>query len=1232
MAVPPTCSGNDRVRRRAIVRCAQCSTANPDQAKFCQKCGSSLSVVCLQCGATLLPHASFCTECGTEVSAPDALVSSMPPDKAAQRLHRLVPREFAERLLATRGQVARERRIVTILFSDVKGSTAMAEHLDPEEWMEIMDGAFELLIEPVYRYEGTVARLMGDAILAFFGAPIAHENDPERACRAALEIVEGARQYAARLERERMISGFNVRVGINTGLVVVGEVGSDLRVEYTAMGDAINLAARMESAARPGTVLITEATHRLIAPLFETEALGPLEVKGKAAPVHTYRLQGPRVQPERVRGLESRGISSPLVGRDTELQVISNCIDRLLNGQGSILSIIGEAGVGKSRLMAEIHQNAAAAPLQWLEGRTLSFGQTISYWPFQEILWQYAAISEDDSEATAWHKLESQVSALFAEQTAETLPYLASLLSMEVRDDYVERVKYLDGEAMGHQVFLASRRFFERLAQARPLVLVFEDLHWVDESSALLLEHLFPLVERVPLLICGVGRPYRRTPAARLQGIAAQAYTGRYTEIQLAPLSQTDSAQLVRNLLEIQDLPPRVQGRILRKAEGNPFYLEEIIRTLIDAGAVRHDPTTNHWQVTAQVETLTIPDTIQGVIMARVDRLDEEVKQVLRTAAVVGRSFLYRLLRAVAEADRQLDHHLAELQAIELIREKQRLPELEYIFKHALAQEATYESILLQRRRELHARVGRAIEALFADRLEEFYSLLAHHYAQAEAWEKAQEYLLKAGDQAGRVAADAEALTHYEQAMAAYAQAFGDDWDPLQRATLERKIGEALLRRGEHEPALDHLRRALACLGKPLPASAWGVRLAILCELAVQIAHRLLPGFFVKPVARPVGPVAEEEVRTYESAAWIESTRNAERFMLMSLRGLNLSERVGFSEGIATASVGLGYMLDFIPIFELAEGYHRRAVALVCQSQNPGMARDAYHGMAWHEAFQGRLDAAIGFAQQAVEAFWATGDLHRWGFASYQLALALAYQGGLLRALAYCRDLVRFGQEGAYRRVQCWGLCGQGFIQQRLGQSDEAVAALKQALQLAEAIPDQAFCISASADLGRCYLGQGNLDQALAALNTSLAFYTLYLGGDSYASLRNGLADAYLSAAEQCRQAEKADWLKKARRACKDARKQGKAFRPGLPEAMRLQGTYEFLRGKPSAAQKRWQRSLSLAEEMEQRYDVGMTHLEMGRRLGERTHLECAATILAEIGAEPGACRAREALGEASVI
>jgi class 3 adenylate cyclase/tetratricopeptide (TPR) repeat protein len=1210
------------------MHCPECNTQNPERSRFCLNCSAKLSLSCPECETELPLHARFCTSCGAELSVatPDATGERVPARLDA--LQRLVPKEFAERLLATRGQLSKERRIVTLLFSDVKGSTAMAEQLDPEEWTEIMEGAFDVLIEPIYRYEGTVARLMGDAVLAFFGAPIAHENDPERAIRAALDIIEGAQRYAARLEKDRGIPGFNVRVGINTGLVVVGQVGSDLRVEYTAMGDAINLAARMESAAEPGTVLISEATHKLIAPLFETEPLGSVQVKGKVEPVSVFRVRAAKEVPGKVRGIT--GLESPLVGRDAEFALLRDCLGQLLAGRGAIVSIIGEAGVGKSRLVAEIRNSAGASHLTWLEGRTLSFGQTISYWPFQEILWQYAGISEDDSEADAWRKLERRVSALFDQKTPEVLPYLATLLTLEVRDEYAARVKYLDGEAMGRQVFLASRRFFERLGQEQPLVLVFEDLHWADESSALLLEHLLPLVERVPVLIVGVSRPYRETPAARLQEVAGQGFPDRYTEIQLAPLSQADSVQLVRNLLAIEDLPFRVREMVVRKADGNPFFLEEIIRTLMDTGAVVHEPATGRWRATAQIETITIPDTVQGVIMARVDRLEEDVKQALRTASVIGRTFLYRVLRAVAEADRQLDDHLAELQTVELIREKQRVPELEYIFKHALAQEATYESILLQKRRGLHARVGQVIENLFADRLEEFFGLLAYHYARAEEWEKAQEYLFKAGDQAGKVAADAEALAHYRQAMVAYAHAFGDRWDPLQRAVLERKLGEALSWRGEHRQALDYLQRALAHLGKALPQSRWGVRLAIVREIVQQIAHRLLPRLFLNPTDDPVSPDVEEECRLYQLNGWIAMMANLERFLLLTLRQLNVAERSGAHYWVVLGAGTIGGIADFIPLPWLAESYHRRAMALAETMQHPGALAAAYYTLVVNKAYSGEWDAVIEYCRQAAAISQEIGQLRLWAGVTEWLVVGLGYREGLAQALEQCREMVTLGQEGSDLQVQCWGLYLQGYCLLRSGLLNEAISSLQEAVELAETIPDYSTRVGAGGALGRCYLRQGALEQALRILRSSQQAYAEHSaawGNDS--ELYESLIEAYLLAVEQSKGAERADWLKKARHAFRGALRRGKAARYKLPAVMRLRGTYEWLRSKPAAAFKWWQQGLGLAEEMGQTYDSGMIHLEMGQRLGDRSHLERAEAILAETGAEWDLARAREALGNA---
>jgi len=664
----------------------------------------------------------------------------------------------------------------------------------------------------------------------------------------------------------------------------------------------------------------------------------------------------------------------------------------------------------------------------------------------------------------------------------------------------------------------------------------------------------------------------------------------------------------------------------LHKAEGNPLFLEEVIRALVSMGAITREAGTELWKATAQIEDIRIPDTLQGVIMARIDRLEEEVKQLLRLASVIGRTFLYRVLQAIAEADRELDHHLDELQRVELIREKSRIPELEYIFKHALIQEATYESILLKRRRELHAQVGACLETLFADRLEEFYGLLTYHYARAENWEKAQEYLFQAGDQASRLAADAEALEHYRQAEAAYTRAFGARWDPLQRATLERKIGEALFRRGEHQQALACLQRALAYLGKPLPTSHWGLRLAILLEAARQIGHRFLPGRLLKPASEPISPAVEEENHLYDVMAWIDVFSNPERFLLLCLRGLNVCERNGISFRVAGWGSGFGVICDFIPVYWLAQGYHRRAIALAKKLQDPYAIGTAYAAFAVNRTFLGEWDTVMELSQQAAQKYWDIGDLHRWGFPVFQTSLAWAYRGALSRALLHCQNLVRLGEEGADAQVQCWGLSMQGFVQQRLGQFEEAIAALQQAAELARTVPDYAFCISANADIGRCYLRQGRLTQALAALEVSRGYYAKNLGGDSYASLRNGLAEAYLIATEQRDKTERADWLKKAGGACREALKQEKEFRPGLPEAMRLQGTYEWLRDKPAPAWKWWQRSLSLSEEMGQCYDVGMTHLEMGQRLGERAHLERAEAIFAEIGAQFDLARVQEAL------
>jgi predicted ATPase/class 3 adenylate cyclase len=1130
-----------------------------------------------------------------------------------------------------------ERRVVTVLFCDVTGSTALAESMDPETWTGIMNAAFEHLIEPVERYGGTVARLMGDAILAFFGAPTAHEDDPQRAVLAGLAIVENILPYRKKLRVEKGLD-FNVRVGINTGLAVVGDVGSETAGEYTAMGDAVNLAARMEQTAAPGTVQITQDTYALIAPLFEFEELGGIPVKGKAEPVLAFRVLSQKSEPGSLRGLTEQGISSPFVGRQSELESAKIALEQLAAGQGGILAVLGEAGIGKSRLITELRASTqditaqsnlleqSPKSISWLEGQPLSYSQTISYWPFQQIMRQYAGINDDDDEITALSKLEGKILGLFPGETAQILPYLASILALELGGEYFERVKYLDGEALGSQIYRASWRFFHRLAERSPLVLLFDDLHWMDASSAGLLDHLLPLMERVPLLFCGLSRPDQAAPAAKLLEAAEDRFADRLTVIELSPLTIDDSHHLVQNLLEIDGLPDKSRAMILEKADGNPFYLEEIVRELIDEGALVRDSSTGHWQATKRITNVHVPDTIQGLLIARIDRLDENLKYVVRRAAVIGRAFLYRILSAVVGDERPLEHELIQLQTAELIQELQPLPELEYIFKHALAQEAAYEGILIEERRAVHARVGSAIERLMANRLEEFYGLLAYHYSAAEQWEQAQEYLFKAGDQAGRMAADAEALALYHQAMEAYNLVRGDEWEPLEKARLERKIGEAFYRLGNYGQARAYLERSLALLGENLPDSKWGVRLSIASALLRQAGHRFFPSWFVRPMSDSPNEIAEELYKSADALGWIEGVADVERLLLLSVRVLNASEKWGNAFGSSYLASTLAVAFDLLGWQSLAEPYYQLARKY---SQYTDPVRLGFQ-LEWSRALHYNINAdftkSLEHARRGVEFSQSTGDVRSWGAVMDLSTWSHLTEGRMAEAIATSQEMIEVAEEGSDLQVLCWGLMGRGVTMKRLGKIDEAISYLERAIEVAEEVPDYHTQVAASGWLGRCYVAIGNSKQALTKLEASQQVLSNQSIVMEIAILGDGLSEAYLAQAELSTGKERQAWLQKAKRSCQESLQAARRYRPPMLDAQLLRGRYEWLIGNSSVAINWWDKALQEAEHNRDPYGEGLVHLEIGSRMGHRDQLEQAIPLLEKVGAEFELAQAKEAL------
>jgi class 3 adenylate cyclase/tetratricopeptide (TPR) repeat protein len=745
--------------------CPNCHSANPDDARFCENCGKPMERACPNCGQPASPAAKFCRRCGQPLTTP-----ASPPNQ----LHQYIPKELLAKLEAARTarpgeKVEGERRVVTMLFCDVKGSTAAAEKLDPEEWAEVMNGAFEHLIAPIYHYEGTLARLMGDAILAFFGAPIAHEDDPQRAVRAGLEIVAGMRAYRDQLLRERGLD-LNVRVGLNTGLVVVGEVGSDLRVEYTAMGDAINLAARMEQTAQPGTVQITGDTYKLVAPLFECEALEGIEVKGKAESVPAFQVLGVKAQPGRLRGIE--GWETPLVGREAEMAALRRVVAEVIDGRGRIVCLIGEAGLGKSRLLqearaawrtmrtAKVELPFGATP-SWAESQGASYDTARPYGIFRQIFHNLTATLEADPPTVVRERLNTLLQTDSPERQARVIRVFEILLAVEARAPATGQAS-LEGEALKRELFEVTLSMIRAWISARPLAMAFDDVHWADHASVELLLHLLQLADEGPILFLCAFRPDRQSAAWQVKQIAERDYAHRYAELRLGPLSPEDSRALVDQLPAMVDLPQPVQQSILERAEGNPLFAEEIARSLMDRGVIVRDEA--GWRAAAGVdsEQIVIPTSLQALLMARIDRLEEEARRTLQLASVIGRTFLYRVLQSVSGS--QTDQRLRALQKADLIREAARQPELEYAFRHALTHEAAYNSILIKRRKEFHRRAGEALETLMADRLEAYAGLLGHHFYLAGD-ERALKYYTLAGDVAYRLYANTEAAAHYTRAL-----------------------------------------------------------------------------------------------------------------------------------------------------------------------------------------------------------------------------------------------------------------------------------------------------------------------------------------------------------------------------------------------------------------------------------------------------------------------------------
>ncbi len=704
--------------------------------------GATLDDVAIVYDETLNAEAwkKFTNECGQELRK---LIKVPPIDYSKPKSY--TPEFLADKILTTRSSLEGERKLVTVLFA---GVGSMADKLDPEETYQIMDGCFRVLMDEIHKYEGTINQFTGDGVMALFGAPVAHEDHAQRACYAALSIQNAMADYAEKLNKDYGID-FKMRIGLNSGPVVVGTIGDDLRMYYTSIGDTISLASRMEATARPGTILSSGHTYKLVRDWFKFESLG----KGERDPQEAYELIRASEVKTKIEAAAVAGLTK-FVGRKREMEALQEALERTQSGSGQAVGIVGEAGIGKSRLILEMRREMRRlSPKEeygYLEGRCLHYGGSMAYLPLLDILRSYFEIKEGEHEFLIKKRMKEKIFEL-DEKLKTVLSPFQELLSLKVEE---EAYLKLEPKEKREKIFEALRDLFIRESQNKSLVLVFEDLHWIDKTSEEFLDYFIGWLANTPILLIILYRP---------------EYTNRWTSksychnVQVDQLSIPTSAELVQSILEGGEIVPELRDLILGKASGNPFFIEELTHSLLENGSIQKKD--HQYFLSGRPSDIQVPDTIQGIIAARIDRLDESLKRIMYVASVIGREFAFRILQAITEMKEELKSHLLSLQGLELIYEKRLFPELEYIFKHALIQEVAYNSLLLKRRKEIHEKIGRAIEEIYPDRLEEFYEMLAYHYSKSDDLDKACQYLKLSGNKAVRSYSNLEAFRFYKDAI-----------------------------------------------------------------------------------------------------------------------------------------------------------------------------------------------------------------------------------------------------------------------------------------------------------------------------------------------------------------------------------------------------------------------------------------------------------------------------------
>jgi class 3 adenylate cyclase/tetratricopeptide (TPR) repeat protein len=1000
------------------MKCPKCNAENPDERKFCRECGAKLLLVCPQCGFENLPGDKFCGECGHHFREP----KEAPPIDYTQP-QSYTPKHLADKILADRSAIEGERKLVTVFFADVANYTAMSEKLDPEEVHQIMDGCFKILMDEIHKHEGTINQFTGDGVMALFGAPVAHEEHAQRACHAALAIRKAMEPYGEKIKQDCGVE-FKMRIGLNSGHVIVGSIGDDLRMDYTAIGDTTNLAARMESAAKPGGILVSKNTQRIARHYFEFETPDKLEVKGKVKPQEVFELIAPSEVGTRFEASVAKGLTR-FVGRKNSMAALMEPFERVQAGSGQLVGVVGEAGVGKTRLMLEFKNRLTPGSYTYLQGQCLHYGDSIIYLPILDIIKSYFEIEEGDREFIIRKKIKEKVLGL-DEKLEHTIPSFQELLSLKTDDE--EYLK-LEPKVKRERTFEAIRDLFIRESQNRPLILVVEDLHWIDRTSEEFLDYLIGWLANARIMLILLYRTeYRHQWGSKTY----------YSKIGLDQLGPESSVELVKAMLEGGQVVPELRELILSRSAGNPLFMEEFTHSLLENGSIEKKD--QQYVLSRDVSEIDVPDTIHGIIAARMDRLEENLKRTMQVASVIGREFAFRILQTIIQMREDIKTNLLNLQGLEFIYEKRLFPELEYIFKHALTQEVAYNSLLQKRRKEIHEKIGQAIEQIYAERLEEFYEILAYHATAAGQKERALRYLIQASERAHRAAAHREEATLLMRAIT-IAEESGDKYV---LPDLRARCGRAYAAIGLWEKA----------------------------KVALEEALRLLPSHAIEQQAEVMADLAI-------ACFWlmdIPSLRNYSNKTLSIAKKVNRHDLESAAiSGLAGADGLEGQLSSSMEQYKIA----------IDQSKRHGTSVPA-HTLEWYPLglyWVGKFEEAIEWSHEAVRKCREFGDSFVLMRALSNLAISLAARGRYKEALQTFEQSQQFGKEYELGRPLARSIAMLGGVHLELYDYATAQSITEEARDLAASFNFPPPIISANIDLLFNFARSGKVEKTEALVS-----------------------------------------------------------------------------------------------------------------------------------------------------